>query len=233
MDTSHSVVMLGATGAVGTEVVKHLQKFSHLKRLTLLGRRPVDGCVARCIQQQKIDIFKPESYQGYLEDHQTAICTMGVGEPSKMSREEFLRIDKQAVLDFALACREARICHFQLLASVAIDPHSKSFYLRSKGELVEELKALQFDRLSIFQPSMILTPNNRYGISQAITLKIWPLLKPLLLLGLRKYRGIPVSLLGKSIAANILIEKKGIEILQWDDFMRLSEAFVQKEPDSR
>lgn len=221
---TQSVVVLGATGAVGTETVKQLEGFSNLKRLTLLGRRRLEGCTADFVQQKSVDIFKPESYERYLQGHQTAICTLGVGEPSKMSKEDFIRIDKQAVLDFAVACKKAGVSHFQLLASVAISPQSKSFYLRTKGELVEELKALQFERLSVFQPSMILTPNNRYGISQAITLLVWPLLKPLLILGLRKYRGISVELLGKAIAANMLTKKKGVEIIQWDEFMELCQV---------
>jgi len=216
--------MLGATGAVGKETVRHLEGFTNLTKLTLLGRRPLEGCTASFIQQNNIDIFTPESYQKYIEGHQTAICTLGVGEPSKMSKENFVRIDKEAALDFAVACKAAGVSHFQLLASVAISPESKSFYLRTKGELVEELKALQFERLSVFQPSMILTPNNRYGISQAITLQVWPLLKPLLVFGLRKYRGIPVELLGKAIAANIFTKKMGIEILQWDEFIDLCEV---------
>ena len=68
-----------------------------------------------------------------------AICTLGVGQPSKMSKEEFLKIDKQAVLDFAVSCKNNGIKHFQLLASVSINANSSSFYLRSKGELVEWL----------------------------------------------------------------------------------------------
>ncbi|MFA9392818.1 MAG: hypothetical protein ACERKD_23625 [Prolixibacteraceae bacterium] len=95
---------------------------------------------------------------------------------------------------------------------------SSSFDLRTKGELVEELKALNFERLSIFQPSMILTPTNRYGISQAITLKVWPLLKPFLIGGLRKYRGIKVDVLGQAMAQNSFIAATGFEVLQWDDF---------------
>jgi len=162
-DLFQSVVMLGATAAVGTETVRHLEKFTNLTKLTLLGRRPLEGCTASFIHQKIIDLFTSDSYQNFLEGHQTAICTLGVGEPSKMSKEDFVRIDKEAVLDFAVARKAAGVSHFQLLASVAINPESKSFYLRTKGELVEELKALQFERLSVFQPSMILTPNNRYG----------------------------------------------------------------------
>ncbi|MFT5700016.1 MAG: hypothetical protein ACI8ZB_002886 [Desulforhopalus sp.] len=221
-----TVVMLGATGAVGSETVNNLLNMQGMQRLTLLGRRPLPGCEKSFVNQEKIDIFDPNSYQNYLSGHQIAICTLGVGEPSKMNKDEFIRIDKNAVLDFARACKEAGIKHFQLLASVGIDPRSKSFYLRIKGELVEELKLLEFDRLSVFQPSMILTPTNRYGFSQAMTLLVWPWLNPLLILGLRKYRGIPVELLGKAIAANILTQKNGVEILCWDDFIRLSEGAI-------
>ena len=83
---------------------------------------------------------------------------------------------------------------------------------------MEELESLKFERLSIFQPSMILTPSNRYGIMQALTLKVWPWLKPMLSGSLRKYRGIPVDILGKSMAINILKSKEGNEVLQWDEF---------------
>ncbi|WP_372755861.1 hypothetical protein [Labilibaculum sp.] len=60
---------------------------------------------------------------------------------------------------------------------------------------------------------MILTPTNRYGIAQAITLKVWPILKPLFIGGLRKYRGVPVNVLGQAMAKNIFNEGEGYEIL--------------------
>jgi uncharacterized protein YbjT (DUF2867 family) len=217
-----SVVMIGATGAVGTETVKNLLTMDEMQRLTLLGRRPLLHCEKSFVEQKIIDIFDTATYKPYLPGHEIAICTLGVGQPSKMSREQFLRIDKDAVIAFAKACKSAGVQHFSLLASVAIHPQSKSFYLRSKGELVEELQSLCFERLSIFQPSMILTPTNRYGLSQAITLKVWPLLTPLLMSGLRKYRGISVERLGRAIAKNIVTEGAGVENLVWDDFMNFS-----------
>ncbi len=215
------VVMMGATGAVGGETVKALLRKSNLKRLTLLGRRSIEGLDANIVQQEKINIFETESYLGFLKDHQVAICTLGVGQPSKISREDFIKIDKTAVIDFAKACKNAGVQHFELLSSVGIDVESSSFFLRAKGELVEELKALNFERLSIFQPSMILTPTNRYGFLQGLTLVVWPLLKPILFGSLRKFRGVKVETLGKAFAENILEEKRGEEYLTWDDFERI------------
>jgi uncharacterized protein YbjT (DUF2867 family) len=213
-----SIVMLGASGAVGTEALNALLPFKNIQQLTLLGRKPISNINTDFVKQHKIDINDTSSYQEYLQGHATAICTLGVGEPSKVSKEEFIKIDKIAVLNFATACKKAGIKHFELLASVGINSKSTSFYLRVKGELVDELKALNFERLSIFQPSMILTPTNRYGIAQAITLKVWPLLKQLLIGSLRKYRGISVAVLGKAIAKNVFNEGNAYEIVQWDEF---------------
>lgn len=217
-----TIVMIGASGAVGSEVVKTLLTTPALHCLTLLGRRTLALQASTPVQQHIVDVLQAESYASLLAGHQIAICTLGVGQPSKVSKVEFLKIDKQAVLDFAKACKNAGVKHFQLLASVGIHAQSSSFYLRSKGELVEEIKALQFERFSIFEPSMILTPTNRYGILQGITLMLWPLLNPLLVGGLRKYRGVNVETLGQAIARNVLVPQKGIEHLRWDDFQEIA-----------
>ena len=182
--SSISVVMLGATGAVGGEALKTLLKMPEVNRISLLGRRPVPDIAATHVHQHKIDIFKPASYADHITGHQVAICTLGVGEPSKVNREDFSKIDKQAVIDFAKACKNAGVTHFELLSSVGISVDSRSFYLRTKAELVEELKVLNFDRLSIFQPSMILTPKNRYGFLQGLTLVLWPIISSLFLGGM-------------------------------------------------
>jgi hypothetical protein len=52
---------------------------------------------------------------------------------------------------------------------------------------------------------------------------VWPLLTPLLFGRFRKYRGIAVKLLGGTIAENIKSTETGIELLFWDEFLRLSE----------
>src|SRR5215218_3210558 len=167
MPSSKSVVMLGATGAVGNHTARTLAGLPELTRLSLLGRRPVEGLAGGAIEQHVIDILAPSSYRDLLAGHDTAICTLGVGEPSKMSTAEFVRIDRDAVLDFASACKQAGVRHFELLSSAGASSTSALFYLRTKGQLEEGLKALGFERLSLFQPSMILTPTNRYGLLQA------------------------------------------------------------------
>ena len=218
-----SVVMLGASGAVGTQALNHLIKQKQIKKLILLGRRPIENITADVVTQHDINIFDSSTYDALVKDVSVAICTLGVGEPSKMSKEDFIKIDKKAVLDFATVCKKNGVSHFELLSSVGINAKSSNLFLRTKGELVAELEKLNFNRLSIFQPSMILTPTNRYGFSQAVVLKVWPKLNFILQGGLRKYRGITVKKLGKSFVNNIFTKDKGVEILQYDEFNKLNE----------
>ena len=71
---------------------------------------------------------------------------------------------------------------------------------------------------------MILTPANRYGIQQALTLALWPMLSPVLAGPLHKYRGVPVETLGAAIAKQLTTHGTGVQRLRWDDFERLTRA---------
>jgi uncharacterized protein YbjT (DUF2867 family) len=221
-----NVAMLGASGAVGSQTAAALQRQPGLERLTLLNRRELSALAGQATRQHVVDVFDPATYSALLSGHTVAICTFGVGEPSKVSHAELVRTDKDAVLAFARAAKTAGIRHFELLGAVGASAASRIFYLRTKGELCDALMTIGFERLSIFQPSMILTPTNRYGFSQALTLAIWPKLHPLLRGNAVKYRGIPVATLGGAMAANLLTAGEGVEILHWQHFVRLASATV-------
>jgi uncharacterized protein YbjT (DUF2867 family) len=226
MTFKHSIVFLGATGAVGTVALNALLEQKEISRIVLLGRKTNPVSASFAIDQHIIDIFHPSSYLPFIHDVETAICTLGVGEPSKVNKDEFIKTDKTAVLNFAKACKEKGVKHFQLLSSIGINSKSSVFYLRTKGELVDDLIKLNFERLSIFQPSLIITPENRYGFTQAVVLKVWPKLNFLLVGRWRKYRGIKIDMLGKAIANNIKKKGEKVECLEYDQIRTLCEDVI-------
>lgn len=222
MEDQRKIVFIGATGAVGSAAFNQLLTYDTVAKILTLGRRVVElKEPLEHVEQQVIDIHDPSSYSDYIQGYDIAICTLGVGEPSKISKKDFIAIDKTAVLKFAKVCKEKGVQHFHLLSSIGVSSSSWNYYMRTKGELNDELVKLNFDRLSIFKPSMILTPQNRYGLSQGIALKIWPKLDAILHKGYRKYRGIKVDMLGKSIANNVFKAKTGLEYLEYDEFLEL------------
>ncbi|WP_281615332.1 NAD(P)H-binding protein [Flammeovirga sp. SubArs3] len=222
MENNNNIVFIGATGAVGGHALTRLLEVDHKGNILTLGRRNVEmKATPTFLEQKTIDIHDPTSYSEYIHGQKIAICTLGVGEPTKMSKADFIAIDKTAVLNFAKECKKNGVKHFHILSSIGVDSKSMNYYMRTKGELNEELIKLGFDRLCIYQPSMIMTPTNRYGFTQAVALAVWPKLDFILQNKARKYRGIKVDMLGKAIANNALLDKQGVEYLQYDDFLKL------------
>ncbi len=222
LNVMHRFVILGATGAVGGQCVKAAQACTPPPKLTLLNRRTEPALDGPGTTQHAVDVFDPATYRALLFGHSAAICTFGVGQPSKTSEAEFVRVDKEAVITFARACKDAGIAHFSILSAVGANAASRSRYLRVKGELNDALVALRFDRLSIFQPSMILTPTNRYGASQGLMLAVWPTLSPVLRGALTKYRGIDVQILGTAMVRNACHGGRGVDALHWAEITKIA-----------
>lgn len=225
------VVLLGATGAVGGHVLAEVLGSSVFAAVTTVGRRPATLPPAVVVASDKlaqhvVDVATPDSYRQYLPGHSDAICTLGVGDPAKLPREEVWRIEVDYVVAFASACREAGVERFSLMTSVGSDASSRSYFLKMKGTLEEQVKALGFPRLRIFRPSMILTPENRYGLSQAVTLAVWPKLNWVLQDPLRATRGIRVEDLGRAIGLDAARGGRddGTQIYTWDDFQAILKA---------
>lgn len=229
--SSRKVLLLGATGAVGGHVLAEVLRSPIFTGVTTLGRRaaviPTSVTVpAGKLTQHMVDVSDAGSYRQHLPGHSDAICTLGVGDPSKLPREEVWRIEVDYVVAFASACRGAGVERFSLMTSVGSDPTSRFYFLRMKGTLEDRVKALGFPRIRIFRPSMILTPENRYGLSQAVTLSVWPHLNWALRGSLRSARGIRVEDLGRAIGLDAARGQRddGTQVYTWDDFQAILAA---------
>jgi uncharacterized protein YbjT (DUF2867 family) len=221
MPSPISLVVLGATGAVGSNVVKAALASDRVSKVTTLGRRPLElpEAPAGKLVQHTVDVFDAQTYTALLMGHDAAVSTLGVGQPSKVTKDEFLRVDIGAPAAFAEAAFRQGIRHFSLMTSVGANPKSRVDYLRMKGELEARIASLGFERTSIFRPSMLLTLTNRYDFAQAVTLAVWPKIDWMFAGPIRKYRGIKVEELGRAIVANALRPATArVEVLEWKDF---------------
>ena len=215
---------MGATGAVGGEVWRCLSENSSVKQLTVLARREFYLPERDRETRHVVDTVNPVTYAHLLPGHDVAICTLGIGQPTQVPREEFDRVDYGAVLDFARACRSAGVQHFVLLGSVSANPSSSSFYLKSKGALRDAINQLGFASVSTFQPSMILTPQNRYGAMQGVMLVLWPIVSHLMIGPLSKFRGIGVDTLGQAIAQQAVRQPHSNAVFHWAEIMSLVQS---------
>lgn len=167
---TYQAVVIGATGAVGSNIVRELLQSPRCTNITTIVRRDTDmfkdnpnASKIHQIIQKDLGNLEPvveESIRG----HEIAFCALGVGEPTKVSREEFHRVDVEFTSHFAQVCKKAGVKHISLLGSVGADINSMFYFLRFKAEAEKGMTDPGFDRVSLFRPALLATDYNRYGI---------------------------------------------------------------------
>ncbi len=116
------------------------------------------------------------------------------------SKAEFAAVDRDLVGAVAAAAKAAGAKQFISISSTMADSSASSFYLKTKGEAEDLLRAQKFDRLDIIRPGLLRgerTNENRLGESLAIAAS--PLMDLLLHGKFRRYR----SILASDVAAAI------------------------------
>lgn len=224
--------MVGATGAVGSSLVRELLASPAWAAVLILARRPVDAFAAsegagrlstRVVDMEQLEeqtraALAEAGWSGGAE-RASAFCTLGVGQPRKVSREQFRHVDVDYAAAFSRACSAAGVRHISLLSAVGANAASRSFYLRVKGEAEAAVAAPGFERVSLFRPSQLMTNEIRYGLQDRVAQWLFPRIATLLP---RKYRGVHVQTLARAMRLNAeRTTHTGVEVLHWDDFRTL------------
>lgn len=169
--TAKSVLLLGATGLVGSECLKLLASDPTFERIVVLTRRPLPAPPSPRIECHQVNFDGPSSFAAYL-NVDAVICALGTTIKKAGSQEAFRKVDYEYPLMFAKLAREAGASHFLLVTSMGPDAKSRNFYLRVKGELEDAVAALGYPSLSIFRPSLLLGPRNEFRFVELISQKV-------------------------------------------------------------
>ena len=80
------------------------------------------------------------------------------------------------------------------------NPNASGLYLKNKGQAEQELINLNFPRLAIIRPSILLGNRKENSIGEKIGIFVMKLLSPLFLGKLKKYKPIKVENVAKAMA---------------------------------
>lgn len=84
-------------------------------------------------------------------------CAHGTTRKTAGSDEAFVHIDKDLVVEMARQAKAAGVKHFSLVSSVGASSDSFMLYPRTKGQTIDEIKAMGFERFSVFKPGLLIT----------------------------------------------------------------------------
>lgn len=223
MQPTYRAIIVGGTGAVGSAIVRALVASPRCTGVVALVRRPTtqfDDVPGRAkLDVATIDFAALEreaAARGVGCD--VAFCTVGIGQPRKVSAEEFHRVDVEYAGAFARGVASAGVRHLSLLSAIGSDATSRNRYVRTKGEAEAAVLAGRVRRTSIFRPSVLATDGIRYGLQDRLTQSLFPLVSPLLP---SKWHQIHVDALGRAMARNAERDGDGVEYLYYADFRRL------------
>lgn len=189
----------GATGLVGGHLLPLLLEDPRYTEIVALSRRPLDLDHPKLrVHLTDFDRLPASAPEGAV-DH--LLCCLGTTLKTAGSLEAFRRVDLDYVIAFAEAGRAAGATRCVLNSSIGASLHSGVPYLQTKGEAEARLRALGFEGLDVVQPSLLLGRRPELRIGERVGQWIAPLLNPLLMGGLARWRGISAETVAQAMAA--------------------------------
>jgi len=151
-----TALLLGATGETGRELLKHLCDCGQYTKVILVGRRKVeDGPTSDKVEQRVVDFDNLDAHKKSFAGADVAFCCLGTTR-GKAGKDGFVRVDYDYVVNSANILKDAGCKQFHLLTSKGSDPNSFFLYPATKGKAEEAVKALNFDRTSIYRPGLLM-----------------------------------------------------------------------------
>jgi uncharacterized protein YbjT (DUF2867 family) len=209
-----NILLVGATGATGKDLLDLLIKDESIKRIDIFVRRDI------AFQNDKlhvniIDFDKPKQWKHLIKGDLLFSC-LGTTLKAAGSKEEQKKVDYHYQYQFAKSAKENNVNTYVLVSSDYASTKSAFFYSRMKGQLEEDVKVLNFPRLIIFNPPILL----RKGSNRKAEVVSTKILKFLNSLGLLKSsKPLATELLAKALLNSIKMPGKAVQSIKGQEIL--------------
>jgi len=186
-------LVIGATGMVGSELIRQLIAHPDYDLVRTLTRRPISVDAPK-IESHQIDFDDIETAEGAFHDIDHVFSCFGTTLSAvRRDRKLFRKIDLDYPLATAQVAARAGTEHFIFVSSVEADSNGKIFQSRVKGDLESALAEVALPRITAVQPSFLDGQREKMRLDERVLMRICRVLSPLLQGSLRKYRAIAVA----------------------------------------
>lgn len=206
-------IVVGATGLIGKFLVDLLAAEDDITNVIAVTRRPVTYTSDKVINE----VINFDELEKYSHIFQGDILFSALGTTAKKAgtREKQRKVDYGYQLKIAEMAAKNGVRHYLLVSSGGANSSSNNAYSRMKGELDEKVVTLNFERVSIFKPSLLLGERNESRFLEGIGGVILPILG--IIPGLRKYRPIKGSEVAKKMVAVCLQDGPSREAFSYSE----------------
>ena len=200
-------LVVGATGAVGKDLVQQLLADEAFERVDIFVRREVP-IPAEKLHVHIVDFDRPETWADQLQGDVLFSC-LGTTIRAAGSQDAQWKVDYTYQYEVAKAARAHGVKAYVLVSSVGANAKSKVFYTKMKGALDEAVQKLGFEGCFILRPpSLIRKGSDRLGEKVGIVA-----LKAFNALGLlRQFTPVPTEKVAATMIRLAKSGRSGVEI---------------------
>lgn len=209
-------VIIGATGAVGREILEEVLEKDFYKKVYVLGRSSITKLTDNEKLGKIVVDFENLEFDINILNNADVFAALGTTIKIAKTKENQRKIDLDYTINFAKIC-EGKIRSFNIVSAIGANSRSKSFYTSLKGELEERLQEMNLGILRIYRPSLLIAKRVDKRMMEGFFIKLSPMLKFILYGKFKKYSPIEVELLGKEMV-RFAIENKGEKTYTYNDF---------------
>ena len=158
-----TAIVLGATGAIGQQLVTQLTQRGEVESVIVITRRELDltrefpNAIVSKIQPVLLDFDQLEAQAAKcMPAGAVAFVALGTTKKQAGSKAAFRRVDHGLVLAFARACKTAGVSRLGVVTAQGANARSSIFYNRVKGEVERDIQALGLPCVFFARPSLLL-----------------------------------------------------------------------------
>jgi uncharacterized protein YbjT (DUF2867 family) len=210
-----TALLLGSTGLIGGYVLQLLLADEAFEKVISFVRKPLEIKHPK-LEQQVVDFDNPQSYE-HLVKGDVIFCCLGTTIKTAGSQSAFKKVDYEYPLHFAKAAKQNGVSHYLIISSIGATTNTSNFYLRTKGEVEQELKKLNVESLSILRPSMLLGDRKEFRLGESIGKVIMNMFSFLFIGPFKKYKAIHAMKVAKTMVKRSKSANKGTQVIQSDE----------------
>ena len=149
-----NALVIGATGATGRELVNKLLIDDDFQQVTIFVRT-APNIKHEKLKIHEIDFKDLEKYKDLIKGD-ILFSALGTTKKDAGGKDQQYEIDYTYQYEFAKIAAENGVAIYSLVSSVGANAKSSFFYPKIKGALEEAVKKLDFQKIDIFQPPMLI-----------------------------------------------------------------------------
>jgi len=207
-------ILIGATGLIGSELLKQLLADSNYSEVKVLARRSTNLEHPK-LKEVLLNFDDLEHYKSELVGD-VLFSTMGTTLKKAGSQDAQYKIDYTYQYNTAKLAANNGVKKLVLLSSYGANASSKMFYSKIKGELDKAVQKLNFESITIIRPSMLVGDRKEFRLAEKI---LTPIMYAFSWVpGIKKFRPIRDIVVGKAMINSVKKESK-IQILELENIL--------------